>query len=120
LREQQYRVFFAHNASYLTFSSKKPRIVFADLSRFVLQEISFEIHSATGHNEINVAIKYLHTTTSGTTVYLKMHWKRNNAAYYICQPYDGPAKRALITNPWAFSKIRKQLLASMCNNVNYT
>jgi len=111
------RAFFAHNANYLTFSNQKNRIVFADLSRFVLQDISFEIHRATGHNEIDVAIKY--TTNADTVVNLKMHWKRNNANYYICQPDDSPAKRALITDPWAFSKIRKQLLPSMCTNVNY-
>ena len=113
------RAFFAHNANYLTFSSQKPRIVFADLSRFVLQDISFEIHSATGHNEIDVAIQYSHTIVANTTVNLKLHWKRNAANYYICQPNDSPARRALITDPWAFAKIRKQLLPSMCTNVNY-
>ena len=111
------RAFFAHNANYLTFSSQKPRIVFADLSRFVLQDISFEIHRASGHNEIDVEIK--HTILAETTVHLKLHWRRNAANYYICQPYDAPAKRALITDPWAFAKIRRQLFASMCTNVDY-
>ena len=85
----------------------------------MLQDILFEIHSATGHNEIDVAIKYPHTTIVETTVNLTLHWKRNAANYYICQSDDSPAKRAFITDPWAFAKIRKQLLASMCTNVNY-
>jgi len=112
--------FFTHGSNYVTINNDNNKIVFADLSRFVLQDISFEIHSATGHNKIAVVIQHSASdTTLKTTLNAQLHWARDDLQYRICEESDAVAQHAVITDPWAFSKIRRQFLPSMCTNVNY-
>jgi len=112
--------FFTHGSNYVTINNDHNKIVFADLSRFVLQDISFEIHSATGHNTIAFVMQHSASdNTLKTTLNAQLHWARGDLQYRICEQSDAVAQRAVITDPWAFSKIRRQFLPSMCTNVDY-
>jgi len=112
--------FFTHNSNYVIINNDNNKIVFADLSCFVLQDISFEIHSATGYNTIAFMIQHSASdNTLKTTLNAQLHWARGDLQYRVCEESDAVAQRVIITDPWAFSKIRHQFLPSMCDNVNY-
>jgi len=112
---------FAHDSNYLTFNNTNSEIIFADLSRFILENITFNIHSATGYNKIALVMQHSqnHGVLETTILNADVHWSRGDLRYTICNKSDSVGKHAVITDPWAFSKIKHTFHNTMCQNVNY-
>jgi len=60
-----------------------------------------------------------HVVLETTTLNADVHWSRGDLRYTICNKSDSVGKHAVITDPWAFSKIKHTFHNTMCQNVNY-
>jgi len=111
---------FAVGSDAIKFNLSQPTITFADLSRFILQDVSFAVQSAKSRNSLNVTMQYRNSADEKTTMLAALHWQRSaDPVYRQCTENDSPTKHARIHDPWAFSRIRDVFRPQVCTSLDY-
>ena len=102
------------------YCTKSHIFTFADLSRFVLQDIPFDVRRARGPNSLIFPTKYSNSNLDETVMTAQLHWQRlSDPVYRACADGDSVTKHASIGDPWAFSQIRNVFHLEMCTSLDY-
>jgi len=114
------REMFVPGTHDIKFDATQSTITFADLSRFVLEDISFDVRRARGSNPLIFSTKYSNSNLDETVMTAQLHWQRlSDPVYRACADGDSETKHASIGDPWAFSQIRNVFHLEMCTSLDY-
>jgi hypothetical protein len=111
---------FVADTDFITMNNTHPSIVFHDFYMFLLQDIMFDVKAATGANVLDFEL----TTPSvsgrpAVKVEATLYWRRKPTTYQACSRSHTAAKHAVISDPVAFTQIRKAFHRDQCTNVDY-
>jgi len=111
---------FGADTNLVTFNNTHPRIEFGDFYMFLLEDISFEIHAATGPNVLDFELSTPQVMGRFAVVLqATLYWRRKPTAYWACSDSHPATKHATITDPVAFTKIQQAFTHYQCTNVDY-